>query len=119
DLPNPETEPTSSTSNLNWQASSLPLFFLSAPSHPHKEQITLPPLYLEKESFIYQAPRTSVISGVRTPSLSQTSSAPPQASPSLTLQVDSLPAEPQGKPKNTGVAPGSFLADPATEMGEP
>ena len=33
------------------------------------------------------------------------------------LQVDSLPAEPQGKPKNTRV--GSNLPDPGIELGSP
>ena len=42
---------------------------------------------------------------------------------SLTLQVDSLPAEPQGKPKSTGVgslipSPGD-LPKPGIELGSP
>ena len=42
-------------------------------------------------------------------------------SPTLTLQADSLPAEPQGKPKNTGVgSPSSvYLPDPGIEPGSP
>ena len=41
---------------------------------------------------------------------------------SPTLQADSLPAEPQGKPKNTGVGSLSFpvdLPDPEIEPGPP
>ena len=41
---------------------------------------------------------------------------------SPTLQADSLPAEPQGKPKNTGVGSLSLpvdLPDPGIELGSP
>ena len=41
---------------------------------------------------------------------------------SPTLQVDSLPAEPQGKPKSTGVEPSpspADLPDPGIEQGSP
>ena len=38
---------------------------------------------------------------------------------SSTLQVDSLPAEPRGKPKNTGVGSISLLPDPGIKPGSP
>ena len=42
---------------------------------------------------------------------------------SPTLQADSLPAEPQGKPKNTGVGslslPQGILMNPGIELGSP
>jgi len=41
---------------------------------------------------------------------------------SLELQADSLPADPEGKPKNTGVGSLSFssdLSDPQIEPGSP
>ena len=41
---------------------------------------------------------------------------------SPTLQADSLPAEPQGKPKNTGMGPmpsPADLPDPGIELGSP
>ena len=35
------------------------------------------------------------------------------------LEADSLPAEPQGESKNTGVGSLSFLPDPGIEVGSP
>ena len=35
------------------------------------------------------------------------------------LQADSFPAEPQGKPKNTGVGSLSLLPNPGIELGSP
>ena len=54
---------------------------------------------------------------------SRGSSQPKDQTRSPALQVDSLPAEPQGKPKNTGVGSLSLLKgdlpDPGIELGSP
>ena len=56
-------------------------------------------------------------------SFSRGSSQPKDWTRSPALQADSLPAEPQGKPKNTGVGKSipspAYLPDPGIEPGSP